>query len=476
MAIKVQLPTALRPYVDKQPEISLEGRTVGDVLSGLTVRYSALKPHLLAADGSLRSFINVYLNDDDVRHLQGRETPVKDGDVLLIVPAIAGGSDGPAVADLSADEIKRYSRHLIMPEVGVEGQRKLKQAKVLLIGTGGLGAPAGLYLAAAGVGTLGLVDFDVVDDSNLQRQVLFSSESVGKPKIEEARKRLLALNPHIDVRGYELKLSSQNALELFSRYDMVLDGTDNFPTRYLVNDACALAGKPNVYASIFRFEGQVSVFDAQSGPCYRCLYPEPPPPGLVPSCAEGGVLGVLPGIVGALQALQAIKLIVGIGEPMIGKLLIFDALTMSFRKLSLRKAPDCRLCSANPSLKKLADYEQFCGLSRGEPEREPVPEISVEELKARLDRREPLVLVDVREQHEFEICRIPSSRLMPLGDLPNLLSSLDKAAAIVVHCKTGARSAKAVRFLRENGFMNAVNLTGGIRAWSERVDRSVPIY
>ncbi len=473
MSITVQLPTALRPYVDRQAAVSLEGKTVADVLDRLTVRYSALKPHLMGPDGNLRSFVNVYLNDSDVRDLQGGQTPVKDGDTLLIVPAIAGGSDcGPAGScergELSADEIKRYSRHLIMPEVGVEGQKKLRRAKVLLVGAGGLGAPAGLYLAAAGVGTLGLVDFDLVDESNLQRQVLFSTASVGRPKIQEAKARLVGLNPLIEVRCHETRLTSQNALPLFSQYDMVLDGTDNFPTRYLVNDACVLAGKPNVYASIFRFEGQVSVFDAKSGPCYRCLYPEPPPPGLVPSCAEGGVLGVLPGVVGALQALQAIKLIVGIGETMIGKLLLFDALTMTFRKLALRKSPGCPLCGPKPTVTKLVDYEQFCGVSRGEPQGDAVPEITVEELKSRMDRNEPFVLVDVREAHEYEICRIPTSLLLPLGELPKRVSELDRTKPIVVHCKSGA--------LRENGFLNAVNLSGGIRAWSERVDRSVPTY
>ncbi|HLI35516.1 MAG TPA: molybdopterin-synthase adenylyltransferase MoeB, partial [Terriglobia bacterium] len=347
-------------------------------------------------------------------------------------------------AQLSKDEILRYSRHLIMPEVGMEGQLKLKQARVLCIGAGGLGAPLALYLAAAGVGTLGIVDFDVVDFTNLQRQVIHDTNDVGRPKLESARDTILDINPNVEVIPYETRLTSENALDIFKDFDLVADGTDNFPTRYLVNDACVLLGKPNVYASIFRFEGQASVFYAKEGPCYRCLYPEPPPPGLVPSCAEGGVLGVLPGIMGCIQALEAIKLILGKGEPLIGRLLIFDALGMKFRELKLRKNPECPVCGKNPTIHELIDYEQFCGI-RGE-EHKPdmrVPEITAVELKKLMDEGRAPMLIDVREPHEYQICRIPGSKLIPLGEVPARMHELNSADEIVVHCRSGARSAQA---------------------------------
>ncbi|MDE2314055.1 MAG: molybdopterin-synthase adenylyltransferase MoeB [Elusimicrobia bacterium] len=379
---------------------------------------------------------------------------------------------------LSQQEVARYSRHLIMPEVGMAGQKKLKEAKVLTIGAGGLGSPLSLYLAAAGVGTIGIVDFDVVELSNLQRQIIHSTDAVGKPKLESARARLLGVNPAIKIQTHEVRLSSENALDIIKGYDIVVDGTDNFPTRYLVNDACVLLGKPNVYGSIFRFDGQVSVFWAERGPCYRCVYSEPPPPGLVPSCAEGGVLGVLPGVVGALQAAETIKLIVGIGEPLIGRLVLFDALKMSWRKLALRKDPGCPVCGSTPSIKTLVDYEEFCGV-RGEEKKASaagIPEISVEELKARMDRKDDIFILDVREQEEYDICRLPGSTLIPLGQLPERVHELDSAADILVHCKMGGRSAKAVEFLRGAGFKKAVNVAGGITAWSERIDPSVPTY
>jgi adenylyltransferase/sulfurtransferase len=379
-------------------------------------------------------------------------------------------------AALSKDEILRYSRHLIMPEVGMEGQLKLKQARVLMIGTGGLGAPLGLYLAAAGVGHLGLVDFDKVDFTNLQRQVTFGTSDVGRRKVEAAHARLANLNPEIEIKVFETMLTSANALELFRDYDIIVDGTDNFPTRYLVNDACVLSGKINVYGSIFRFEGQATVFGAPGGPCYRCLYPEPPPPGLVPSCAEGGVLGVLPGIVGSIQAMETIKLILGTGEPLVGRLLLFDALMMKFRELKLRKNPDCPMCGEKRTITELIDYQEFCGI-RGE-EAAPtvsVPEISPRELKARLDRGDDLYILDVREPHEYQICQI-GGHLIPLGDLPRRVNELDSSREIVAHCRSGKRSADAVAFLRQAGFRKVWNLKGGILAWSDEVDPRVPKY
>jgi sulfur-carrier protein adenylyltransferase/sulfurtransferase len=391
-------------------------------------------------------------------------------------PGAAPGA-GSVATSLSNEEILRYSRHLIMPEVGMEGQLKLKNSKVLLIGTGGLGAPLGLYLAAAGVGRLGLVDFDVVDFTNLQRQVAFGTDDVGKPKAEAARARLSNLNPDIKVETFETKLTSDNALDLFRDFDVIVDGTDNFPTRYLVNDACILLGKPNVYGSIFRFEGQATVFGMPAGPCYRCLYPEPPPPGLVPSCAEGGVLGVLPGIVGSIQAMETIKLVLGRGDSLVGRLLLFDALAMKFRELKLRKNPSCPVCGEHPTITKLIDYYEFCGV-RGEETPGPdvqVPEITPRELKARLDRGDDLYILDVREPHEYQICNL-KGHLLPLGELPRRVHELDSSREIVAHCRSGKRSAEAVDFLRKAGFRKILNLKGGILAWSDEVDPSVPKY
>lgn len=378
---------------------------------------------------------------------------------------------------LSHEEIRRYGRHLIMPEVGLIGQQKLKEASVLLVGAGGLGSPLALYLAAAGIGKIGIVDFDVVDFSNLQRQILHTTNDIGKPKLQSAIEKLKAMNPHVEVQPFEVPLTSENALDIFKDFDLIVDGTDNFPTRYLVNDACVLLGKPNVYGSIFRFEGQASVFFAKEGPCYRCLYPEPPPPGLVPSCAEGGVLGVLPGIVGTIQATEAIKLILGIGEPLIGRLLLLDALTMQFRQLKLRKNPDCPVCGEHPTIHQLIDYEAFCGVNIQESPKEDtmVPQISVQELKERLDSGEDILLLDVREPHEYDIVNL-NGHLIPLGDLPKRVNELDSSREIVVHCHHGSRSARAVRFLQQVGFKKVANLAGGIDAWAEEVDSSLPRY
>jgi molybdopterin/thiamine biosynthesis adenylyltransferase/rhodanese-related sulfurtransferase len=378
---------------------------------------------------------------------------------------------------LSREEILRYSRHLIMPEVGMEGQLRLKRARVLCVGSGGLGAPLALYLAAAGVGRLGLVDFDRVDFTNLQRQVLYGTSDVGRPKLEAAQQRLADLNPEIEIVPYETRLTSENALDILEPWDIVVDGTDNFPTRYLVNDACVLLGKPNVYGSIFRFEGQVSVFGMPEGPCYRCLYPEPPPPGLVPSCAEGGVLGVLPGIIGSLQAMEVLKLILGIGQPLVGRLLLFDALAMRFRELRLRRNPDCPVCGERPTIRQLIDYEEFCGI-RGEeaPARvTDVPEIAPRELYQRLQSGEDIFILDVREPHEYQICNL-GGYLIPLGELPRRVHELDSARTIVAHCRSGKRSAEAVDFLRRVGFARVWNLRGGILAWADEVDPTVPKY
>lgn len=386
--------------------------------------------------------------------------------------------------DLTNQEIRRYSRHLIMPEVGLEGQKKLKNAKVLCIGAGGLGSPLSLYLSAAGVGKLGILDFDVVDFSNLQRQVIHSEKTVGEPKVESAKNRLLDLNSHIEIQTYNERLTSDNSLDIIKNYDVVVDGTDNFATRYLTNDACVILGKPNVYGSIFRFEGQVSVFDAERGPCYRCLYPEPPPPGLVPSCAEGGVLGILPGVVGTLQASEVVKLIIEQGEPLIGRLLFMDVLTMEPRILKLRKNPDCPICGDNPTIKELIDYEEFCGIGRGElgkeeTNKEPVnvKEISVEDFHEKRKVKDGKVqLIDVREPHEYEICKIDGSELIPLGEIKDRTSELDPDAEIVIHCHHGGRSMKAAKMLQEKGFTNVINLKGGIDEWAEKLDPKMSRY
>ena len=379
--------------------------------------------------------------------------------------------------ELSNEEIARYSRHLIMPEVALDGQKKLKTARVLTVGTGGLGSPLALYLAAAGVGTLGVVDFDIVDESNLQRQIIHGTSDIGRPKIESARDRITDMNPNVKVEAYEEPLTSENALEIFKDYDIIVDGTDNFPTRYLVNDACVLLGKPNVYGSIFRFEGQASVFYAKEGPCYRCLYPEPPPPGLVPSCAEGGVLGILPGAIGTIQATETVKLILGIGDPLIGRLLLYDALGMSFRQMKLRKDPNCPVCGENPTVTELIDYQEFCGIPQANAQEaaNEVPEISVQDLKQKLDNGESVNVLDVREPHEYEVANI-GARLIPLGELPQRLVELDQDENFAVHCKTGGRSARAVKLLQDAGFQNVYNVKGGINAWSEEIDPSIPKY
>ena len=490
MTVLIQIPTPLRGFADEQAEVAVAAATVGEAMEQLVARYEGLRPHLYGDDGKLRTFVNLFLNDEDVRYLEREATPIAGDATLAIIPSIAGGAvaEPPAAAqataaestatELNPEEILRYSRHLIMPEVGSEGQLKLKQAKVLMIGTGGLGSPVGMYLAAAGVGRLGLVDFDVVDESNLHRQLLYSNADVGRRKLDAAVERLHEVNPHIDLVPHPVLLDSSNALEIFEDYDVIVDGTDNFPTRYLVNDACVLLGKPNVYGSIFRFEGQVSVFWGAKGPCYRCLFAEPPPPGLVPSCAEGGVLGVLPGIIGSLQANEVIKLIIGQGDPLIGRLLLFDALRMSFRELKLRKNPDCPICSENPTQTELIDYEQFCGVPAvaEEPALNDMIDVTPTQVQSWTNDGREFSILDVRGPQEYAICRIDGSTLIPVAELEGRIDELDPSKLWVVHCHHGPRSTRATHILRDNGFQQAYNLAGGIDAWAEEVDPSLPRY
>jgi adenylyltransferase/sulfurtransferase len=491
MSVTVRIPTPLRPYTGGQKEVSTQAGNVEGVLSTLTKDYPDLRRHLFTDEGKLRSFVNVYLGEEDVRFLKGAQTPVPDGAQLSIVPSVAGGTDAvreaPTVSHetddvtLSNAEIRRYSRHLIMPEVGMGGQKKLKAASVLLVGAGGLGSPAALYLAAAGVGRLGIMDYDVVDESNLQRQVIHGMSTLGQPKLASAKARIHDINPFVQVDTYEEPLTSDNALRIFADYDVIADGTDNFPTRYLVNDACVLLGKPNVYGSIFRFEGQASVFWAKYGPCYRCLYPEPPPPGLVPSCAEGGVLGVLPGTIGVIQATEAVKLIIGQGEPLIGRLLLYDALDMRFRELKLRKDPNCPICGEHPTIDHLIDYEAFCGMPAREHIEEDKPatadEITVTELARRIKAGLPgAELIDVREPHEWEIVHLPGAKLIPQGELPNHLNELSQTDDILLYCRSGVRSARAAQFLRQMGFKKVRNVKGGVLAWARDVDPNTPVY
>jgi adenylyltransferase/sulfurtransferase len=472
MSVEIRIPTPLRRFTTDQATIRLPATTVAEALDRLFTEHPGLRPQLVGEDGQLRRFVNLYVNGEDIRFLDGPKTPLIAGDQIAIVPAIAGGS-----ADLTREEIARYSRHLLLPEVAVEGQKRLRDGRVLLVGAGGLGSPAALYLAAAGVGTIGIVEFDVVDESNLQRQILHDTTWVGRPKLESAAARLHGLNPLVNVIPFEERLTSENALRIFEGFDVVVDGTDNFATRYLTNDACYFLRKPNVYGSIFRFEGQASVFWPDKGPCYRCLYPTPPPPGLVPSCAEGGVLGVLPGVIGCIQATEAIKILLQAGRPLVGRLLLYDALDLSFRELKLRKDPDCPLCGHTRTVTGLVDYEEFCGIGRGEDAALPAgQEIGVRELKEWIDRGDSIQLLDVREPHEAAICLIEGARLIPLAILPEHLHDLDTAKTTVVHCKSGVRSAKAVQLLRQAGLTRTYNLRGGILAWAREVDPSLPTY
>ena len=488
MPTRILIPTPLRPYTGARASVDIDGTSVGELLTKLTAQHKELKAHLFHEDGRLRHFVNIYVNDEDIRYLDGEKTPVGATDTVSIVPSVAGGApigEKEAVAarelpPLSHRDGIRYSRHLTLPEVGVEGQQRLKAARVVCVGAGGLGSPAALYLAAAGIGTLGLVDFDVVDESNLQRQILYDTNDIGVRKLAAAKARLTALNPDMQVITHETPLQASNALDILRDYDVVVDGADNFPTRYLVNDACVLLGKPNVYGSIFRFEGQASIFATKGGPCYRCLYPEPPPPGLVPSCAEGGVLGVLPGIIGTIQATEAIKLIIGAGESLVGRLMLFDALDMHVRFLKLRRDPKCAVCGDHPTVTTLIDYEQFCGVV---PARvgalSSEQETTVEELSSRLRNRDRVWVLDVREPREVDICRLEGSHVIPLNDLPSRLDEIPRGADapdIVVHCKMGGRSAKATKLLLDHGFTRVQNLKGGILAWIDKIDPTLTRY
>lgn len=478
-SVKINLPAPLRHCTDGKTVVEVEATTVDGALASVVELYPRLRRHLFTDSGEVRGYVNIYLNDDDIRHLEGEATGVESGDELTIVPSIAGGNDTRVGGDLSPEEVIRYSRHITLPEVGWEGQEKLRAARILLVGAGGLGSPLGLYLAAAGIGTIGVVEFDEVDLSNLQRQVLFGVDDIGRPKLDVAAERIQALNPLVEVVQHPVRLTSENALEIIEPYDLVIDGTDNFPTRYLVNDACVLLGKPYVYGSILRFDGQVSVFGAEGGPCYRCLFREPPPPGLVPSCAEGGVLGVLPGIVGTHQALEAIKLVLGIGEPLIGRLLLLDALTMKWREMRLRRNPNCPVCGDEPTVTELIDYEEFCGLRSAEADEEPASsEITPSELKVRLERGDELQLIDIREPFEWEIANLEElgARLLPLSRLEEWIDELDPEAEIVLKCRSGGRSERLMQQLQERGFKRILNLKGGILAWADEVDPTIQKY
>jgi sulfur-carrier protein adenylyltransferase/sulfurtransferase len=477
---KILIPTALRQFTGQSDSVDVQGTTVTEALRSLTEKFPDIQKNLFNDQGKLRSFVNVYVNDEDIRYLDKGETKLAGNETISIVPSIAGGATSLVDAEttsLSNEEIARYNRHLILPEVGMEGQVKLKKASIALVGAGGLGAPLGLYLAATGIGRIGLIDFDAVDVSNLQRQIIHGTKDVGRKKLDSAADKMQDINPHLQIDKYDVSLTSENALEILRDYDIVIDGTDNFPTRYLVNDACVMLKKPNVYGSIFRFEGQATIFAYEDGPCYRCLYPEPPPPGLVPSCAEGGVLGILPGLIGVVQATEAVKIILGRGTTLKGRLLLYDALEMRFRELKLKRDPACPVCGDHPTVTKLIDYQEFCGVrpaAAAPAQTEGV--IDPLQVKEKQDRGDNFVLIDVREPYEYQICRIPGSLLIPLGDLPKRFGELDQNADIVAHCKSGARSQKAVDLLKQNGFRNVRNMTGGILAWSDKVDPAVAKY
>ncbi|MDR3712938.1 MAG: molybdopterin-synthase adenylyltransferase MoeB [Puia sp.] len=473
----VIIPTPLRKFTNNTARLEIKAGNIEETVKELTVNFPDLKKHLLDEKGQIRSFVNIFVGNDDIRNLQHEKTSVKDDTVISIIPAIAGGA--PDEITFTPEELARYNRHIIIPEFGYEAQQKLKAAKVLVIGSGGLGSPVLLYLAAAGVGNIGIVDFDVVDDSNLQRQVLFGVEEIGKPKVEAAKRRLQSLNPYIRLTIYNTHLNSQNALDIIRDYDVVADGTDNFPTRYLVNDATVLLGKPNVYASIFQFDGQVSVFNytdrnGHTGPNYRDLYPTPPPPGLVPSCAEGGVLGVLPGIIGSLQALEVIKVITGVGETLSGRFYTFDALNFESRTFNIKSREDNPISGKNPTITALIDYEQFCGMKA--IEEKPLKEITAKELYDLQVRGEKFQLIDVREPHEYKIVTI-GGELIPLATIAANADRIDRDRKVIVHCKMGGRSAKAIRELEEKfGFTNLYNLKGGILAYIDEVQPELTKY
>ena len=484
MPVTLFIPTTLRIFTGGQSEIPLEGATVGEIIAALADEYPETKKALYDEQGQLRSFVNVFLGENNIKNLRNWDTPVKDGDEILLIPAIAGGSPNQSVLGdtkgekLSNDEIQRYSRHLLLKEIGVKGQKKLKAAKVLIVGLGGLGAPLAQYLAAAGVGKLGLIDFDEVDESNLQRQVIHGTRDVGRPKVASAKDAVRKINPLVKVEVYNYKITAENALDIIGEYDVVADASDNYQTRYLVNDACVLLGKPDVFGAMYQFEGQATVYYAQEGPCYRCMYPAPPPPGLVPSCSMGGVVGVLPGIIGTIQTNEVIKLIVGGGETLVGRLVTFDAWKMRWRELKICKDPSCPVCGSDPTITELEeyDYEDFCGLKEDEDE-EPVDAIEAKELKRRLDAGERITIVDVREPHERAIAKFPDAKIIPIGQLDRRQDELDPGADTVFICKEGKRSILAVKTLREAGYSGKMfNLKNGTNAWAREVDPEFPIY
>lgn len=473
----VHLPIALRAEAGGLASVEVGCATVGEALAELSARHPTLRRHLFDETGALRRHVNVYLNDDELRALGGPTTRVSAGDEIHIVPSIAGGEED-SLTEPRVASFARYGRQITLPEVGIEGQQRLARARVLVVGAGGLGSPAALYLVAAGVGTVGIVDSDDVEVTNLHRQILYADTDVGHPKIEAAVARLRSMNPHVRVVAHETRLDSSNALEIIDGYDFVVDGSDNFPTRYLINDACVLLGKPYAYGAILRFEGQASLFGAPGGPCYRCLFREPPPPGLVPSCAEAGVIGVLPGVIGSLQALEAIKWVTGAGTSLAGRLLIFDALDLRWRELRLKRDPECPACGDSPSIDRLIDYEEFCGLKSQTGPASERDEISPARLKTELDANRGVILLDVREPYELNIASFRPYPVLhiPLGDLPARVGELDRDDEIIVACRSGSRSAHAARWLRDAGYARARNLAGGINAWSEQIDPTVPRY
>jgi adenylyltransferase/sulfurtransferase len=485
MAVTVLIPTTLRLFTNQRSEVELEGETAGQIIEALSDEYPETKKALYDEDGKLRSFVNVFVNSDNIRNLQGYDTPVKSGDEIMLIPAIAGGAPTDSVLGdrkgekLSNEEIQRYSRHLLLKEVGVKGQKRLKAAKVLIVGMGGLGAPLAQYLAAVGVGTLGLIDFDEVEESNLQRQVIHRTRDVGRPKVASAKDAIRQINPLVKVETYKEMLTAENALDIISEYDVVADASDNYQTRYLVNDACVILGKPDVFGAMYQFEGQATVYYGKEGPCYRCMYPAPPPPGLVPSCAMGGVVGVLPGIIGTVQANEVIKLIVGGGQPLIGRLVTLDAWRMKWRELKICKDPNCPVCGKNPTITELEeyDYEDFCGIKQQEEENEAVEGIEALELKRRLDEGEKITIIDVREPHERAIVKFLDAKVIPIGQLARRQNELDPTIDTVFVCKEGKRSILAVNTLREAGYKGKLyNLKDGINAWARDVDSSFPQY
>lgn len=485
MAVTVLIPTTLRIFTNQNSELQLDGETVGKVLENLADEYPESKKALYDENGELRSFINVFVNSDSIRNLQNFDTPVKDGDEIMLIPAIAGGAPSDSILGdekgekLTNDEIQRYSRHLLLKEIGVKGQKKLKAAKVLIVGAGGLGTPLAQYLAAVGVGKIGIIDFDEVEESNLQRQVMHGTRDIGRPKVASAKDSIRQINPLVKVETYNFQLTAENALDIISEYDVVADASDNYPTRYLVNDACVLLGKPDVFGAMYQFEGQTTVYYGKEGPCYRCMYPAPPPPGLVPSCAMGGVVGVLPGIIGTIQANEIIKLIVGGGDPLIGRLVTFDSWHMKWRELKICKDPNCPVCGEHATITELEDYDyaDFCGLKQQEEENEAVESLEAKELKRLIDEGAKITIIDVREPHERAIAKFPESIVIPIGQLDRRQNELDPEAVTVFICKEGLRSILAVNTLREAGYTGkCVNLKGGTNAWAREVDPSFPQY